>query len=700
MFMTRLSRGCSACAGVYALTALTASSVTAQIVTADGFLDPETALVLLDPNSGVPNIFTQNPRYSHAGWARFRLDGERLLDVNATNTTAGIDGFRDAGFVSVDVPPCDSCADTTMFQGFPVGSLARSGMNTGKLTVIYLANSTGLLATDDSLLYVGMDVFNGNGHYVGAFDGLQANRDKRWHRMDWEANPGSIGPCSNGIFDPNHTGVPQMLGVPFDLDADGDPFHLSRWTTRQPQCPNANLDPNSSETDYRKSYQLVLYNCPPTDFADGEDGEDWWNQGPPGHALFAEGTSETDDSRGVLRTVELATHRFNDDPNGYTLVHLEAPGFNVPGVVLETFPQDGMPLVNIGVRDIEFVIRRFDTLLNALCPVSGDSNRDYQINRFRAAQAGLRTISRSDADSTGPDRVSVAWFVPLPSIEVTKAVRRIGTDANAPWFAHINALPRLPGDANDNIEFRITVENTGNVPLYVTLTDVLETFGNAVAVVDPNFFQATIYRPANGAGVPVTLDNANLLGLNPDFFCGCGPLATGFLSTLSLGTPIALGTLQPVQMCAGTPTLGDKLQFVFRIRLTLTGDNGPLRVDARNSILASAADPDHPQVPLVVDGAGLVALDPNHGVDTAREAAQGYDDNVAEVDLVPVGDLNCDGVVGYGDINPLVVALRGRAFYEAAYPGCNWFNADCNGDGLVNYADINPFVALLASRGQ
>ena len=60
------------------------------------------------------------------------------------------------------------------------------------------------------------------------------------------------------------------------------------------------------------------------------------------------------------------------------------------------------------------------------------------------------------------------------------------------------------------------------------------------------------------------------------------------------------------------------------------------------------------------------------------------------------GDLNCDGVISYGDINPFVLALNGISEYGAQYPGCNWYNADANNDGLVTYGDINPFVALLA----
>ena len=59
------------------------------------------------------------------------------------------------------------------------------------------------------------------------------------------------------------------------------------------------------------------------------------------------------------------------------------------------------------------------------------------------------------------------------------------------------------------------------------------------------------------------------------------------------------------------------------------------------------------------------------------------------------GDLNCDGVVNFMDINPFVVALIGEAAYEALYPNCEWLRADCDHDGIVEFGDINPFVALL-----
>jgi hypothetical protein len=62
------------------------------------------------------------------------------------------------------------------------------------------------------------------------------------------------------------------------------------------------------------------------------------------------------------------------------------------------------------------------------------------------------------------------------------------------------------------------------------------------------------------------------------------------------------------------------------------------------------------------------------------------------------GDLNCDGTVGFGDINPFVLALSGgETAYYNNFPDCHWYNADINQDGSVDFSDINPFVALLSA---
>jgi hypothetical protein len=62
------------------------------------------------------------------------------------------------------------------------------------------------------------------------------------------------------------------------------------------------------------------------------------------------------------------------------------------------------------------------------------------------------------------------------------------------------------------------------------------------------------------------------------------------------------------------------------------------------------------------------------------------------------GDLNCDGAVDFGDINPFVLYLSNNAAWQAAYPDCSALNGDIDGDGTYgqwSFGDINPFVALL-----
>lgn len=57
-----------------------------------------------------------------------------------------------------------------------------------------------------------------------------------------------------------------------------------------------------------------------------------------------------------------------------------------------------------------------------------------------------------------------------------------------------------------------------------------------------------------------------------------------------------------------------------------------------------------------------------------------------------LGDMNCDGVVDYMDINAFLEALYGEAHFATLYPGCPWLNGDYTGDGVVDYFDINGFV--------
>lgn len=59
------------------------------------------------------------------------------------------------------------------------------------------------------------------------------------------------------------------------------------------------------------------------------------------------------------------------------------------------------------------------------------------------------------------------------------------------------------------------------------------------------------------------------------------------------------------------------------------------------------------------------------------------------------GDLNCDGVFDFFDIDPFVVALFQRSNYALLYPDCDVTLADLTGDGFVDFFDIDAFVLCL-----
>lgn len=85
------------------------------------------------------------------------------------------------------------------------------------------------------------------------------------------------------------------------------------------------------------------------------------------------------------------------------------------------------------------------------------------------------------------------------------------------------------------------------------------------------------------------------------------------------------------------------------------------------------------------------------------ENAGAVSDPTALVRILPWqrGDMNCDGSVGFGDINPFVQYVTNCVAWQAAHAGCPTEVGDIDGDGLHAcngnlFDDINAFVALLA----
>ncbi len=223
-------------------------------------------------------------------------------------------------------------------------------------------------------------------------------------------------------------------------------------------------------------------------------------------------------------------------------------------------------------------------------------------------------------------------------------------------------------------------------------------------------------RDSNPASPYTRLDNAVSL-TNTGYVAFIATLAAGgrgvFLSngtetrTIATTTGYGLADIEPF-----APAANDAGLVVFRaaavggLRNIYVGDGQTLRKvigehDLVPTDLGIARIDQHDASPVF---GGNPAV--NQRGDVAFNAALTPPDNnqiewgsglfVAYATYPQPGDLNCDGVVNFDDIDPFVLALSGQAGYEAAYPNCRWLNADCDGDGQVNFDDIDLFVALLS----
>ncbi len=130
-------------------------------------------------------------------------------------------------------------------------------------------------------------------------------------------------------------------------------------------------------------------------------------------------------------------------------------------------------------------------------------------------------------------------------------------------------------------------------------------------------------------------------------------------------------------------------------------DADPLFVDPNNgnfrlqtaSPCIDAGDPDFVPAPGATDMDGLKRL-----WDGDADGHAAVDMGAYEFGSHRYGDLDCNGNLDFGDINPFVLALSNPAGYHAAFPGCDLMLADISGDGVLNFWDINPFAALLSAE--
>ncbi len=217
------------------------------------------------------------------------------------------------------------------------------------------------------------------------------------------------------------------------------------------------------------------------------------------------------------------------------------------------------------------------------------------------------------------------------------------------------------------------------------------------------------------AWVQVTTDTAT--GLSPDTLysfqakarnqnqveTGFGPSANKATLALVPGAPtLSNAASNSMQIDVGTG--GNPAITTFAIRCTATV---PADANWSGKYVNAAGQPVAAEVWQTDAAWGLLTLtgmQPSTTYTFAVKAknqenvqtAFGASASLATLSGQTLGDMNCDGVVNFEDINAFVLALSNPAAYQAAYPNCNILNGDCNPNGAVDFEDINCFVALLS----
>ncbi len=106
----------------------------------------------------------------------------------------------------------------------------------------------------------------------------------------------------------------------------------------------------------------------------------------------------------------------------------------------------------------------------------------------------------------------------------------------------------------------------------------------------------------------------------------------------------------------------------------------------------------------VVDGQPAARVRWSHHVGNGAFAYSGW--NIDDVSLsafvcdgpaLCAGDLDCNGVVDFDDIDRFIEALGYAQGTGWPYAECPWFAADANADNLVNFNDIDAFVELIGT---
>ncbi len=231
-------------------------------------------------------------------------------------------------------------------------------------------------------------------------------------------------------------------------------------------------------------------------------------------------------------------------------------------------------------------------------------------------------------------------------------------------------LVRISGWSGATGAYGLAIEGPACQPTNYTLTTYVSPAGTGAIALDP---PGGSYAP----GTPVQLTAEAITGWHFDHWegdlsGGSNPATIVMNSNKSVTAAFAINyyTLTVDTIGPGTVTLdppGGNYPHGTSVLLTAHAASGA-RFDYWMGDLAGTANP------------ATILMGSSHAV-TARFGLY--------------GDLNCDGLVDFGDINPFVLAVVDPSAYVATFPNCVVLHGDFNDDGVVNFADINPFVAVL-----
>lgn len=452
----------------------------------DGRLAPEILLILTDVNGdGRPDIM----QMAGPGGSLKVRPGFVARYWDRVNQNVREDGFSDP-----PTAPGEEVDDGWAFDCYDVHKdtlgldpTVKTPINHGKITVVYLADSTGRLSDgDDSLLYIGMDIANGDPHeVVGNLELLYADpqdpnsfalngvpvpyadpNNPTAVRIDYRLNginvinactfgfPASYAgfnaytghqflngfggfvdfvPCltdgPDGIAGTDDDGICYFM-VPFDTDGDGDPaqpllrFDLDGDGNPEFGGPVPSMEPD--EAQYLRG--------------SGDDGGDDFE---PFVQMFEDDEEKYRFSLELCEGTDVLDLQLamNVGLQDGVVVLLENGIIDANFADYPHYPFEGT--TDLQLRELGEALRPDSPTYNAgLTPHTLDVEflvpqidtkideklpaTPYSVDRFLVAGALLRAFSDSDGDSSGEDRSNVTMLVDIPEIEVAKWVRCVG----------------------------------------------------------------------------------------------------------------------------------------------------------------------------------------------------------------------------------------------------------------------------------